>query len=73
VRVPDPRGARGWVTPAFDDADWVTATVWTEAEVSPKDGYDQIAWDESAELVWVTDLEVDNTVLLRNIVLTPPS
>ena len=63
----------GWATPDFDDTDWAAATVWAEADVSPKDGYDQIVWDESAELVWGNDLEVDNTVLLRTIAPTPSS
>ena len=44
------------------------ATEWSEADVSPKDGYDDIAWDASAQLIWGTDLEVDNTVLLRTTV-----
>lgn len=55
----------GWADPAFDDAAWVPATVWSAADVSPKDGYDQIVWAPDAALVWGTDLEVDNTVLLR--------
>jgi hypothetical protein len=55
----------GWTEPAFDDAAWTPATVWGEADVSPKDGYDQIVWVPDAVLVWGTDLEVDNTVLFR--------
>ncbi len=55
----------GWTTADFDDSTWTSASVWSEAEVSPKDGYDQITWDSSATLIWGTDLEVDNTVLLR--------
>lgn len=54
-----------WTTAGFDDSGWSTATVWSEADVSPKDGYDQISWDGTAALVWGTDLEIDNTVLLR--------
>ena len=37
----------------------------TEGDVGPKDGYDAIDWDGSATLIWGTDLEIDNTVLLR--------
>ncbi|MCP4959669.1 MAG: hypothetical protein GY925_10420 [Actinomycetia bacterium] len=55
----------GWTEVGYDDSGWDTATQWTEAEVSPKDGYDQISWDPSAELIWGSDLEVDNTILLR--------
>jgi hypothetical protein len=54
-----------WDTDDFDDVDWEAATVWTEADVQPKDGYDEIAWDADAALVWGSDLEIDNTVLLR--------
>lgn len=54
-----------WTSVSFDDSAWSTATVWSEADVSPKDGYDEISWDASAQLIWGTDLEVDNTVLLR--------
>lgn len=54
-----------WASVAFDDSGWSTATEWSEADVSPKDGYDEINWGASAQLIWGTDLEVDNTVLLR--------
>ena len=55
----------GWAEAAYDDGGWERATEWTEANVSPKDGYDEIAWDSTAQLIWGSDLEVDNTVLLR--------
>lgn len=55
----------GWTDAAFDVSAWPTATEWSEAAVSPKDGYGQIDWDPAAQLIWGTDLEVDNTVLLR--------
>jgi len=55
----------GWTDAEFDASAWVSATVWSEAEVGPKDGYDEISWDSSAQLIWGTDLETDNTVLLR--------
>jgi len=57
-----------WTAVDFDDAAWTTATQWTAAEVDPKIGYDEIDWDGSAELIWGTDLQVDNTVLLRTVV-----
>lgn len=57
-----------WTTAGFDDADWDRATEWSEADVSPKDGYDEVAWSASASLVWGADLEVDNTILLRTTV-----
>jgi hypothetical protein len=54
-----------WTSEDFDDSSWQNATVWSADDVSPKDGYDEIRWDSSAQLVWGADLEVDNTVLLR--------
>ena len=54
-----------WTAVDFDDSGWVDATVWSEAAVDPKIGYDDISWDVTAALVWGADLEVDNTVLLR--------
>lgn len=57
----------GWTDFGFDDSAWDAATIWSAGDVSPKDGYDEIAWDPSAELVWGGDLETDNTVLLRSV------
>lgn len=57
-----------WTSPGFDDSSWATATEWSAADVSPKDGYDEINWDAAAQLIWGADLEVDNTVLLRTTV-----
>ncbi len=55
----------GWTEAAYDDSGWQRATEWTEADVGPKDGYDEIAWDSTAQLIWGPNLEVDNTILLR--------
>ncbi len=54
-----------WAEADFDDSGWAAATEWTAEEVSPKDGYDEIDWAGSAQLIWGPDLEVDNTVLVR--------
>ncbi len=55
----------GWQGIDFDDSGWTNATVYSESQVSPKDGYDQISWDSSAQLIWGSDLETDNTLLCR--------
>lgn len=55
----------GWADPDFDDSQWAAASVHTEAEVSPKEGYDRVTWDPAAALIWGTDLETDNTLLCR--------
>ena len=60
VAAPD-----GWQGPTFDDSTWSTATVFGAAEVGPKEGYNDIAWDSSAQFVWGPDLKADNVVLLR--------
>ena len=54
-----------WMSADFDDSEWDAATVWSVNDVQPKDGYEEITWDESAELIWGSDLKIDNTVLLR--------
>ena len=55
----------GWRRPEFDDAEWPSAVEYTERVVRPKDGYDEIAWDNAAQLIWSADLETDNTLLCR--------
>lgn len=61
----------GWTSAGFDASQWETATEWSEGAVRPKDGYNRIQWHDSARLIWGSDLEVDNTILLRLTVLTP--
>ena len=58
----------GWADIDFDSSAWDNATVWSEADVAPKQGFDDISWDPSAQLIWGSDLEVDNTLLLRFVV-----
>ncbi len=62
----------GWMSAApegdeshFDDSAWTAATVHSSASVDPKQGYDDIVWDDSAEFVWGPDLETNNTILCR--------
>ncbi len=55
----------GWDVAGFDASDWPQADTYTEAEVSPRMGYDEIAWAPEAELIWGPDLEQSNTVLCR--------
>ena len=57
-----------WTATSFDDSAWGNATVWDAGAVDPKQGYDDISWDGSAQFLWGSDLEVDNTVLLRTTV-----
>ncbi|WP_299924367.1 PEBP family protein [uncultured Pelagimonas sp.] len=55
----------GWDLAGFDASDWPMADLYTETEVSPKQGYDKIKWDSNAELIWGPDLEQSNTILCR--------
>lgn len=55
----------GWAAPVFDDAAWVPAVTFTPEQVGTKDGYDTISWDPGAELIWSSDLKVDNAILWR--------
>jgi len=54
-----------WKSETFDDSDWDYATEHSMEAVSPKGGYDEITWDDSARLIWGNDLEADNTLLCR--------
>ncbi len=60
-----------WAGAGFDASQWATATEWTESAVRPRDGYNRIQWDDTARLIWGSDLEVDNTILLRLTVPAP--
>tara|TARA_R110002153_G_scaffold99102_5_gene234409 strand:- start:30684 stop:32954 length:2271 start_codon:yes stop_codon:yes gene_type:complete len=54
-----------WLQADFDDSSWSNATEHSVASVGPKDGYDEINWDKSAQLIWGDDLETDNTIICR--------
>lgn len=58
----------GWDQAAFDASDWPRADVYSEREVSPKDGYDEIRWSDAAKLIWGPNLEQSNTILCRSTV-----
>jgi hypothetical protein len=60
-----------WKKSDFNDGAWQKATVFTAAEVGPKDGYLDIAWNSSAKFIWGSDLFADNTVLVRMNVAAP--
>ena len=60
-----------WKSAGFADRDWSKASVFTAAEVGPKDGYLDIAWNEAAQFIWGSDLLTDNTVLMRMTATAP--
>jgi phosphatidylethanolamine-binding protein (PEBP) family uncharacterized protein len=62
-----------WSTNSFKDTAWKSATSYTKEEVGVKDGYLDIAWANSAGLIWSSDLKLDNTVLIRKNISAPAS
>ena len=61
----------GWKTLSFDASAWAKATIYTEGQVGPKDGYYEVQWNPSAKLIWGPDLKMDNTILYRRTVTQP--
>ena len=55
----------GWRLADFDDSFWNATTIHDAAAVDPKQGYNDVSWDSSAEFVWGPDLETNNTILCR--------
>ncbi len=55
----------GWSQKTFDDSKWILASVYTKDAIGVKDGYNEITWSSQAQLIWSSDLKIDNTVLWR--------
>lgn len=61
----------GWQRPGFDDASWAPATEYREDVIDPKQPY--FAHDfTGAKFIWSSDLKLDNRVLFRKVIPTPP-
>ncbi len=60
-----------WKSSVFDDSTWDYATQNSEADVSPKEGFDEISWHDNAQLIWGSDLETDNTLICRVTITAP--
>lgn len=61
----------GWKDEGYDTSGWEAASVYDEATVSPKEGYDEIDWSADAALIWTSDLNSDNTLLCKVTVEEP--
>lgn len=61
----------GWKSADFDTSTWSQATEYSEDDVRPKDGYDEIAWSDDAHLIWTSDLETHNTLLCKATIEAP--
>jgi hypothetical protein len=55
----------GWTQTSFNDSSWSTANTYSKEQVGVKDGYNNISWSSNAQLIWTSDLEIDNTILWR--------
>ena len=62
-----------WATNTFKDSKWKNAIEFTEKEVGVKDGYFDIDWSSSSKLIWTSDLKLDNSILVRKTVASPPT
>ena len=60
-----------WSKTGGSNSGWSNASVYTPQEVGAKDGYNTITWSPSAKPIWSSDLELDNTVLLRTSIKAP--
>ena len=58
----------GWSESSFNDASWPTASAYSKEQVGVKDGYNNISWSSNAQIIWTSDLEIDNTILWRHTV-----
>jgi len=54
-----------WTSSNFDDSSWANATSYLADEVGVKDGYNEIMWESTAEIIWGPNLNTNNTILWR--------
>lgn len=61
----------GWNTASFDDSSWEKAKEYTEDEVGPKKPFFEFDFT-GAKFIWSDDIALDNIVLFRHTVKSPP-
>jgi hypothetical protein len=61
-----------WFAPEFDDASWANATEYTQERIDPKQPFFEHDF-KGAKWIWTSDLDLDNTVVLRKRVERPGS
>lgn len=66
--VPIPKD---WFAVDFDDSNWPGAKEFTEEEVGPKEPFFQHDF-KGAKFIWSADVKLDNVVLFRTVVKSPP-
>ncbi|MEZ6057054.1 MAG: hypothetical protein R3C01_10150 [Planctomycetaceae bacterium] len=60
-----------WYAVDFDDHSWSMATEYSESEVGPKQPFFDHDF-QGARFIWTDDIELDNTVIFRHTVMSPP-
>ena len=60
-----------WYAVDFDDSSWGYAKEYATAEVDPKQPFFEHDF-KGAKFIWTDDLELDNTVVFRHFVTSPP-
>jgi hypothetical protein len=60
----------GWFSIDFDDSGWAQATEYAEERIDPKQPYFEHDF-KGARWIWTSDLDLDNTVVLRKRVERP--
>jgi hypothetical protein len=60
-----------WFAIDFDDSEWKTAKEYTEEQVDPKQPFFEHDF-RGARFIWTDDIELDNTVVFRHVVPSPP-
>jgi len=62
---------KDWFTIDFDDSKWPNAKEFTEEEVGPKEPFFEHDF-KGAKFIWSEDIKLDNLVLFRTVVKSPP-
>ena len=60
-----------WYAVDFDDSSWNKAKEYTEEEVGPKQPFFESDF-QGAKFIWTDDIALDNTVIFRHVVKSPP-
>jgi hypothetical protein len=62
---------KDWFTIDFDDSNWPNAKEYTEEVVGPKEPFFEHDFT-GAKFIWSDDIKLDNLVLFRTVVKSPP-
>ena len=68
VNIPIPKD---WYAVDFDDSKWPNAKEFTEEEIGPKSPFFEHDF-KGAKFIWSDDVKLDNVVLFRTVVKSPP-